>query len=148
MIKIIGIGLSGRESLIRKVQEIIDHADLLMGSNRHLSYFPNCSANKIVLTNFLKDIETIKKTNNQNQSIVILVSGDPLFFGLGRLLLEQFDAKQLEFHPHLSSTQLGFSRLKIPWHDAKLISCHGRNLDELISSLQQGIEKIAVLNRS
>ncbi len=145
MINVVGIGLNGRESLTEKTQEIIDNANLLMGSDRHLSYFPHHPAKKVILTNFLEDIQTVKKTHDNEQSIVILVSGDPLFFGLGRLLLEQFDPKELAFYPHLSSIQLGFSLVKIPWHDAKLISSHGRNLDELISSLQQGVEKIAVL---
>jgi precorrin-6Y C5,15-methyltransferase (decarboxylating) len=145
MINVVGIGLNGKESLTAKIQEVVDNANLLMGSDRHLSYFPNHPAKKVILTNFIEDIQTVKKTHDNEQSIVILVSGDPLFFGLGRLLLEQFDPKELEFYPHLSSIQLGFSRVKIPWHDAKLISSHGRNLDELISSLQQGVEKIAVL---
>jgi precorrin-6Y C5,15-methyltransferase (decarboxylating) len=77
--------------------------------------------------------------------IVILTSGDPLFFGLGRLLLAELPAEQITFHPHLSSMQLAFSRIKVPWQDARLISGHGRSLDELTQALQQGVEKIAVL---
>ncbi|MGQ9871772.1 SAM-dependent methyltransferase [Leptodesmis sp.] len=45
---------------------------------------------------------------------VILTSGDPLFFGLGRLLLTELPAEWLTFHPHLSSVQLAFSRIKLP----------------------------------
>ncbi|NJP11300.1 MAG: precorrin-6y C5,15-methyltransferase (decarboxylating) subunit CbiE, partial [Leptolyngbyaceae cyanobacterium RU_5_1] len=77
--------------------------------------------------------------------IVILTSGDPLFFGLGRLLLMEVSPDQLTFHPHLSSIQLAFSRIKRPWQDACIISAHGRSLDELTQALQQGVEKIAVL---
>jgi precorrin-6Y C5,15-methyltransferase (decarboxylating) len=74
-----------------------------------------------------------------------LVSGDPLFFGLGRLLLEELPREQLTFHPYVSAVQLAFHRIKIPWQDARIISAHGRSLDELIQALQQGVEKIAVL---
>ena len=145
MIKVIGIGLKGRESLSQKIQEIIDNADLLMGSDRHLSYFSHHPGNKVVINNLYEDINTLKRIKKYYQSSVILVSGDPLFFGLGRLLLEQFEAEELDFYPHVSSIQLGFSRVKIPWNDAKLISGHGRHLDELISTVHQGIEKIAIL---
>ncbi|MDJ0510121.1 MAG: precorrin-6y C5,15-methyltransferase (decarboxylating) subunit CbiE [Crocosphaera sp.] len=145
MIRVIGIGLKGRESLTNNIQQIIDNADLLMGSDRHLSYFISHPGNQVVISNLYEDINTLKKIKGAHQFIVILVSGDPLFFGLGRLLLEHFEAEELEFYPHVSSIQLAFSSLKIPWNDAKLISSHGRNLDELISSLQQGIEKIAIL---
>jgi precorrin-6Y C5,15-methyltransferase (decarboxylating) len=51
----------------------------------------------------------------------------------------------LTFHPHLSAVQLAFNRIKVPWQDARVISAHGRSLDELIQALQQGAEKIAVL---
>ncbi|MEA5508172.1 precorrin-6y C5,15-methyltransferase (decarboxylating) subunit CbiE [Crocosphaera sp. UHCC 0190] len=145
MIKVVGIGLNGQESLTENCRKITENADLLVGSDRHLSYFPNHPAKKLILNNFIEDINTLKQIYQSYQSVVILVSGDPLFFGLGRLLLEHFEPENLEFYPHLTSLQLAFSRVKIPWHDAKLISGHGRHLDELISSLQQGIEKIAVL---
>jgi len=60
-------------------------------------------------------------------------------------LLAQLPPEQLTFHPHLSSVQLAFNRIKVPWQDARVISIHGRSSDELIQALQQGNEKIAVL---
>ena len=148
MIKVVGIGLNGKESLATKTKTIVEQATLLIGSDRHLTYFPNHSGDKMVIKNFFEDIKNLQEIKNNHEYIVILVSGDPLFFGLGRLLLEQFDIEELEFYPHLSSIQLGFSRVKIPWHDAIIISGHGRHLDELISSLRQGQEKIAILTDS
>ena len=145
MIKVVGIGLNGKESLTTNIQIIVKQANLLMGSDRHLSYFPNYAGDKVIISNFYEDIKTLKQIKSYHQSIVILVSGDPLFFGLGRLLLENFNSDELEFYPYISSIQLGFSRVKIPWHDAKIISGHGRHLDELMTSLQQGVEKIAIL---
>ena len=65
-------------------------------------------------------------STNPETRTVILATGDPLFFGLGRLLLAHFPPEQLIFHPQLSSIQLAFSRLKVPWQDATLISVHGR----------------------
>ncbi|EAZ91057.1 bifunctional cobalt-precorrin-7 (C(5))-methyltransferase/cobalt-precorrin-6B (C(15))-methyltransferase [Crocosphaera chwakensis] len=148
MIKVIGIGLNGKESLTTKIQKIVDNANLLMGSDRHLSYFQDHPGDKVIISNFYKDIKILQQIKSYHESIVILVSGDPLFFGLGRLLLEQFEVEELEFYPNVSSIQLAFSRIKIPWHDATIISGHGRDLDELITSLQQGIRKIAILTDS
>ena len=144
-IEVVGIGLEGTNSLILSVQKIITQATILVGSNRHLNYFPNHSAKKIILKDIQKTLEQIQQVINKNEYIVIITSGDPLFFGLGRLLLENFPQEQLRFHPHLSSIQLAFSRLKIPWQDAQFISVHGRDTDELIKVLQQGKEKIAIL---
>ncbi|GBF82057.1 precorrin-6y C5,15-methyltransferase (decarboxylating) subunit CbiE [Aphanothece sacrum] len=148
MIDVVGIGLDGINGLTEKVQIIVNQATLLVGSDRHLSYFPNHPAKQLILSNFLESIEIIKESNKEDQLIVILVSGDPLFFGLGRLLLEYFKAEELQFYPHLNCVQLAFNQLKIPWQDAKIISGHGRELNELIPLLQQGIEKIAILTDS
>lgn len=80
-----------------------------------------------------------------NGLAVVLASGDPLFFGLGRLLLETLPAECLTFHPHPSSVQLAFSRLKLPWQGATVISAHGRSMDELMVALRRGDDLIAVL---
>jgi precorrin-6B C5,15-methyltransferase / cobalt-precorrin-6B C5,C15-methyltransferase len=143
MLEVIGIGLDGTTGLSENVKRLIESAAILVGSDRHLSYFPTHPAKKIVLGNFLEAIEVIKQHLEEN--IVVLVTGDPLFFGLGRLLLEKLPSEQLRFHPHLTSVQLAFNRLKVPWQDAKIISVHGRSLDKLMPLLQQGVEKIAIL---
>ncbi len=148
MIKVVGIGLNGKESLTTKIQNIVNNANLLMGSDRHLSYFQEHPGDKVIISNFYEDIKTLQHIKSYHESIVILVSGDPLFFGLGRLLLEQFEVEELEFYPNVSSIQLAFSHIKIPRNDAKIISGHGRDLDELITNLQQGVEKIAILTDS
>jgi precorrin-6B C5,15-methyltransferase / cobalt-precorrin-6B C5,C15-methyltransferase len=147
-IAVVGIGLDGKNGLTQTVQEIIDQARVLAGSKRHLSYFADHPAQKINLDNLQTGLEAIAKSTAatpDNHGVVILTSGDPLFFGLGRLLLERFQAADLKFYPHLSSIQLAFNRLKIPWQDAQLVSVHGRSTEELIKFLQQGQAKIALL---
>ncbi|WP_088891830.1 precorrin-6y C5,15-methyltransferase (decarboxylating) subunit CbiE [Leptolyngbya ohadii] len=150
MIHVIGIGLEGVSGLSESVRQLIDRATLLIGSARHLEYFPNHPANCLNLGDFRAVIQTLRDRLNlldqTNEScIVVLTSGDPLFFGLGRLLLAELPSDRLTFHPHLSSVQLAFSRVKLPWQEAALISAHGRSLEELTRSLQQGTETIAVL---
>jgi precorrin-6Y C5,15-methyltransferase (decarboxylating) len=147
-IHVVGIGLNATAGLTESVRQLVEQATLLVGSDRHLSYFPNHPASRLVLGDFTQAIQEIRnylETGDSNSCIVVLVSGDPLFFGLGRLLLEELPREQLTFHPHLSAVQLAFSRIKVPWQDAQVISAHGRSLENLTQSLQQGVEKIAVL---
>ncbi len=146
LVHVVGIGLDGADGLSHAVREIVEQATLLIGSDRHLSYFPDCPAQRLILGDFTKAIAEIRdRLSAGSGGIVVLVSGDPLFFGLGRLLVAQLPSAELTFHPHLSSVQLAFNRIKVPWQDARVISAHGRSLDELTQALQQGIEKIAVL---
>lgn len=145
LINVVGIGLDGAAGLAQSVQKVIEAATVLVGSDRHLSYFPNQSAKRIVLKDFSEAIAQIRQHYEKDECIVVLVSGDPLFFGLGRLLLSEFPSECLQFYPHVSSIQLAFSRIKIPWQDAKVISVHGRSSEALIKALQQGEAKIALL---
>lgn len=152
-IHVVGIGLDGAAGLPEFIQQLVAQATLLVGSDRHLSYFPTHPTDRLVLNDLSAAISQIQHhlalsphlPTSPPPHIVILTSGDPLFFGLGRLLLAHFPAEHLTFHPHLSSVQLAFSRLKIPWQDAQFISVHGRSLDALIQALQQGSDKLAVL---
>ncbi len=151
-IHVVGVGLDGAAGLTDAVRQLVQQATLLVGSDRHLSYFSDHSGDRIRLGDLNQAIAQIRqqlavpnRPDSKQDLIVILTTGDPLFFGLGRLLLAEFPADQLTFHPHLSAIQLAFSRLKLPWQDVRLISVHGRSLDELMQALQQGVETIAVL---
>ena len=79
------------------------------------------------------------------QSVVLLASGDPLWFGIGRQLLQRLNPDQLRFHPAPSSLQLAFARIGRPWQDAAWISLHGREPEALAARLQQRPAALAVL---
>lgn len=148
MIHVVGIGLDGANGLTASILKLIAQAKILAGGDRHLSYFPEYGENSLVIKDFSADLNKIKQfhqTLGSGEIIVVLASGDPLYFGLGRLLLERFSPEQLKFHPHLSSIQLAFNRLKIPWQDATIVSAHGRSNDLLQQALQKGAKKLAIL---
>ncbi|MGL6136583.1 MAG: precorrin-6y C5,15-methyltransferase (decarboxylating) subunit CbiE [Planktothrix sp.] len=154
MIHVIGIGLEGASGLSESVLDLVRGATVLVGSDRHLSYFPEHLASRLVLGDLTETIVTIRQQlirweiENKpsiHNYIVVLVSGDPLFFGFGRLLVAEFSPEQLTFHPHVSCIQLAFNRIKTPWQDAQIVRAQGRSMETLIQALQQGIEKIAIL---
>lgn len=155
-IHVVGIGLDGAAGLKEAVKKIVESATLLVGSERHLSYFPEQKSSHLILGDISAAITAIKEHLNINESfhnteinrsklVVVLVSGDPLFFGLGRLLLAELPSNLLTFYPQLSSVQLAFNRIKLPWQDATIISAHGRGLEQLTQVLKQGLEKVAIL---
>jgi len=79
------------------------------------------------------------------RSSVVLASGDPLWYGIGRLLLQRFGAERLRFHPAPTALQLAFARLGRPWQDAGWISLHGRDPGPLAAALQKRPTGLAVL---
>jgi len=140
VINVIGIGPDGLSGLGELVRTKIAQCSILVGTARHLSYIPESPVRRLLIDDFLSLSGKLA-----DEDIVVLVSGDPLFFGLGRLLLERFPAEQLAFYPHLTSVQLAFNRIKQTWQDAQIISVHGRSLLPVVAALREGKTKIAIL---
>ena len=82
---------------------------------------------------------------NQNEDVILISRGDPLWFGIGRLLLENFSEDELIFYPGNTSIQLAFSKLKRPWQKSIFVSIHGRDCSKLIEELKKRPENIAII---
>lgn len=142
---VIGIGHDGPAGLSPEALDHIARAELLAGGVRHLAFFPDWQGEKIVFDADIYQRTARLKECAAQRKTVVLASGDPLFYGIGRLLLEAFPREQLLFLPHLSSVQLAFARLKMTWDDACIVSLHGRPMEALLPALRRCEEKIAVL---
>ena len=134
-IKLIGIGDDGFEGLSKKVQSIILDAEIIIGGLRHLSMVPEVVAKKISWSKDLK--QDIKKINGyKSKKICILASGDPLFYGMGRLLLEHYSISEVEVIPSPSSLSLCCARIGYNIKDIEVVSLHGREFDHIIKYIQ------------
>ncbi|MFV9510160.1 precorrin-6y C5,15-methyltransferase (decarboxylating) subunit CbiE [Tepidibacillus sp. LV47] len=143
-IKIIGIGNDGENGIFPHYRKWIDEADILVGGERHLSYFPHFQKEKWVLKGDLPFILHRLKEEAINKKVVVLASGDPLFYGIARLFLDIVGSENLSIYPHLSSLQLAFARLGDTWQDTYIESLHGRSLAGLAQRID-GKAKIALL---
>ena len=146
-IHVVGVGLDGQAGLSPSSLALIQGAAVLVGSDRHLSYFAPSKAERWPLDDIKATLDRLRQWLETGQPgiAVVLASGDPLFFGLGRLLLAHLPPESVTFHPQLSAVQLAFSRLKLPWQGATLVSAHGRSPEELTAALRRGDQLIAVL---
>ena len=97
-------------------------------------FFSSRSDNKLI--NWLK---------NQNCNVILISRGDPLWFGIGRILVENFSKEELCFYPGTSSLQLAFSKLKKTWQDSSFISVHGRDYSKLIKALKSRKSNLAIV---
>jgi precorrin-6Y C5,15-methyltransferase (decarboxylating) len=142
---VVGIGHDGPAGLSPEARARVDAARVLGGGRRHLDYFPNWRGEKILLSDDLAGfVETLRERYRQEKTVV-LASGDPLFYGIGRALLGAIPRDDLIFLPHVSSVQLAFARIKETWHDACVVSLHGRPMEVLTEAIAARETKIAVL---
>jgi precorrin-6Y C5,15-methyltransferase (decarboxylating) len=78
---------------------------------------------KAPLENILAEIRACQA---QGENIAVLADGDPLFYGIGRRLLQNLPARDLHFWPGITALQTAAARLKIPWDQVPTVSLHGR----------------------
>ncbi len=145
LLAVIGIGHDGPAGLSPEALDHIARAEILVGGARHLAFFPDWHGEKIVIDADLPRLIARLRECAPQRKTIVLASGDPLFYGIGRVLLEAFPREQLLFLPHLSAVQLAFARIKETWNDACIVSLHGRPLHSLAPALHRREDKIAVL---
>ena len=145
---VVGIGLDGLDGLSQTVRTLLNDMPAIAAPSSHLNRVISCAGRKLELPPSVGEWAAILQRELQQSDMALLATGDPLFFGIGRLLTRSLPSEQLVFYPHISCIQLAFSRLKIPWQSATVVSVHGRSLDTLIAALKQGKSPIAVLTDS
>jgi precorrin-6Y C5,15-methyltransferase (decarboxylating) len=75
--------------------------------------------------------------------VVVLASGDPLFYGTARFLCDRLGKDRFEVTPHVSSMQLAFARVKESWDDAYLANLATQPL-ELVVEKARTAAKVGV----
>ncbi|MDP4096154.1 precorrin-6y C5,15-methyltransferase (decarboxylating) subunit CbiE [Paenibacillus sp. P96] len=143
-IYIIGIGEDGADGLTAESLRHIHNAGLLVGGERQLAFFQDFKGEKRVLKNGLAGLATELDERRAQEKIVVIASGDPLFFGIAGYLAGKLEPGSLEIIPHLSSVQLAFAKLGVGWQDAVVDSVHGRPITGLIQRID-GHRKVALL---
>lgn len=140
-IYLVGAGIDGLEGFGANALEVIGRAELLIGRQRHLDRFPEFRGEKVLLGDLPSLLELLKSTEKR---VVVLASGDPSFFGVGRFLLRNISKDRLEIFANVTSMQYAFARIKEPWDDAIFLSVHGRGMGRSIDKIVAA-EKACIL---
>jgi len=132
MINVVGMGLSP-EDLSPRAMKIIMNADILAGGKRHLAFFPDHAAQRVVLDRNVETTLTGLIKSCRGKRVVVLASGDPNFFGVAPLVCKVFGKKNVTVLPNITAFQAACARVRENWEDAVFISLHGRPLAQLDS---------------
>jgi precorrin-6Y C5,15-methyltransferase (decarboxylating) len=144
VIEVVGMGLSP-DDLTAGHRRIIERADILIGGRRLLGFFPDSPADKKVIGRDIDAVVDFIRRRLGRKTIVVLASGDPLFFGIGAKLVEAFGPDRVAIHPNVSSVAAAFARIKEPWGGVRVLSLHGRkNESELLKALAEE-DRVAVM---
>lgn len=125
MITVVGMGPGNPDYLTQAATSAIKNAAILVGGKRHLANFPDFKGETQAIGT---DIEGLLAWMHErlSQQIVVLASGDPLFYGIGKRILARFSFDQVQIVPGISSVQYLCSKTGVDMNDIYLTSSHGR----------------------
>jgi precorrin-6B C5,15-methyltransferase / cobalt-precorrin-6B C5,C15-methyltransferase len=141
---VVGIGEDGLAGLSAAARTLVETAEVLVGGERHLAMIAGrgsveqfCWERPLART-----IEAIAV--RRGRRVAVLASGDPLWFGIGAVLVRHFPREEITILPQPSAFSLAAARLGWPLAECAAISLHGRPLDILRLQLMPGRRVLAL----
>lgn len=140
---IIGIGEDGLDGLTANARACIASADYIVGGKRHHGLIGACAAKQINWPSPF-DALTSELQALRGKNVVVLATGDPLWFSVGNRIAASFELDEVRFYPHVSAFQLASSKMGWALQDATCLSVHGRPIERIKPHLQNG-QKLLLL---
>ena len=134
-VHIVGIGDDGVDGMTAQARKVIESADVLLGPESCAAVLPPALAGRLQATATLEELcEKIEATRGRR--LVVLASGDPLFYGTARYVCGRLGKDRFEVVPHVSSMQLAFARVKESWEEAFLANLSGQSIERVIDKIR------------
>ena len=135
-LSIIGMGDDG--ALFGKAaQDALANADIVFGGERHFALLKtlkaDCRSWPSPFADGIKQVVALRGTK-----IVVLATGDPMFYGVGSSLLQHMSIDEIDIYPAPSAFSLAASRLGWSLQDVEKCTLHGRDNAILLARLYPG----------
>ncbi|MFN3075475.1 MAG: precorrin-6y C5,15-methyltransferase (decarboxylating) subunit CbiE [Alphaproteobacteria bacterium] len=136
---VLGIGEDGIEGLPPAARALISGAEVVVGGLRNLDLARPAvspSAECIVWGGLDHTLAAIGR--HRGRRVVVVATGDPMFYGMGATLARTFDPAEMTVVPHPGAYSLAAARLGWALQDVVLLSVHGRPVEGILPHLAPG----------
>ncbi|MGB1952764.1 MAG: precorrin-6y C5,15-methyltransferase (decarboxylating) subunit CbiE [Candidatus Puniceispirillum sp.] len=131
-ITIIGVTEAGCMALAPDARALIKAADFIFASKR----FHSTIETDGVIDSWPSPFSDLTaKLESIDGNIIVLATGDPLWFGVGASLIAHFGHDQCQIMPAVSGFQMAASRMAWSLADCETLSVHGRPVTRIIPYL-------------
>ena len=123
---IVGIGPGSADYILPEALRAIETATFLVGGARALTAYAKPHQQQVKVD---ADIAGLLQTIRQElalRDVTVMVSGDPGYYSLLETFRRELPQARIRVIPGISSFQLAFARIGLPWQTARLLSAHGR----------------------
>lgn len=143
---VVGIGADGWSGLADASRSAVRAADVIVGGPRQLELVPgDVRAERRPWPSPLVPAIPDVLAAHRGRALVVLASGDPMFFGIGSTLARAVGADGFTVLPHPSSLSFACARLGWPLEDVEVVSLVGRPLATLHPAVQPGRRVLALV---
>jgi precorrin-6Y C5,15-methyltransferase (decarboxylating) len=134
-VHIVGIGDDGVDGMTAQARKVLEAADMLLGPESCAPLLPAALSKRLEATASLEELcEKIEAAGDSR--LVVLASGDPLFYGTARYVCAKLGKDRFEVVPHVSSMQLAFARVKESWEEAFLANLSGQSIERVVDKIR------------
>ena len=118
---IVGIGEDGLDGLVPASRAIVESAEIIIGGSRHHELSQSVKAERLKWPSpFDALIEMLLALRGKR--VVVLATGDPLWFSVGARIGREVSSDEIIFHPQLSAFQLAAARMGWSMADLDTVS--------------------------
>ncbi len=132
---IVGIGEEGLAGLLPATRAVVEAAEVIVGGDRHHQLSDSITAERVAWPSpFDALIDMLR--GFKGRRVVVLATGDPLWFSVGARIGRQIDPSEIVYHPQLSAFQLAAARMGWSLPDVETLTVHGRPVEQMIAFIQ------------
>ena len=143
---VIGVGDDGMSGLAPATRALIETAEVIVGGPRHLAMVPETGAERLPWKQPFAD-SAAAIAAHRGRRVVVLASGDPMWFGAGAILARHFAREEITALPHPGAFSLAAARLGWAIADCATVSLHARPLATLRLHLAEG-RRVLILSEN
>jgi precorrin-6Y C5,15-methyltransferase (decarboxylating) len=132
---IVGIGEDGLDGLVPAARAVVQSAEVIIGGDRHHQLAGFVSAERLKWPSpfdaLIAQLQALR-----GKRVVVLATGDPLWFSVGARIGRSIDPSEITYYPQISAFQLAAARMGWSMADVEMLTVHGRPVEQMIAFIQ------------
>ena len=132
---IVGIGEDGLDGLVPAARAVVQSAEVIIGGDRHHQLAGLVFAERLKWPSpfdaLIAQLQALR-----GKRVVVLATGDPLWFSVGARIGRSIDPSEITYYPQISAFQLAAARMGWSMADVEMLTVHGRPVEQMIAFIQ------------
>ncbi|MBZ0127799.1 MAG: precorrin-6y C5,15-methyltransferase (decarboxylating) subunit CbiE [Rhodobacteraceae bacterium] len=132
---IVGIGEDGLDGLTPATRAVVEAAEVIVGGDRHHDLSGRITAERLSWPSPFDDLIELLQ-GLKGRRVVVLATGDPLWYSVGARIGRRLDPAEIIYHPQVGAFQMAAARMGWSMADLETLTVHGRPVEQMIAFIQ------------